>query len=93
MNRLIYLLALTCLVAGSNAALALNNGRYKIVVSSTGQNMDVSGASTADGATVVQYPARTVDGTHFQENGARVLARFVAEGIGEAALPLNSHRR
>ena len=35
----------------------------------------------------------TVDGTHFQENGARILARFVADGIGEASLPLNSHRR
>ncbi len=35
----------------------------------------------------------TVDGTHFQENGARILARFVADGIGEAALPLNTHRR
>jgi lysophospholipase L1-like esterase len=35
----------------------------------------------------------TVDGTHFQENGARILARFVADGIGEAAVPLNSHRK
>ncbi len=35
----------------------------------------------------------TVDGTHFQENGARILARFVADGIGEAGVPLNSHRR
>lgn len=38
-------------------------------------------------------PDGTVDGTHFQENGARILARFVADGIGEASLPLNSHRR
>jgi lysophospholipase L1-like esterase len=30
----------------------------------------------------------TVDGTHFQENGARILARLVAEGIAEAQLPL-----
>jgi len=30
----------------------------------------------------------TVDGTHFQENGARILAGFVAEGIAEADLPL-----
>ncbi len=30
----------------------------------------------------------TVDGTHFQENGARILARFVADGISEAGLPL-----
>jgi lysophospholipase L1-like esterase len=35
----------------------------------------------------------TVDGTHFQENGARILARFVADGIGEASLPLNGHRK
>jgi lysophospholipase L1-like esterase len=35
----------------------------------------------------------TVDGTHFQENGARILARFVADGIGEAGMPLNSYRR
>jgi lysophospholipase L1-like esterase len=35
----------------------------------------------------------TIDGTHFQENGARILARFVADGIGEASLPLNTHRR
>jgi len=35
----------------------------------------------------------TVDGTHFQENGARILARFVADGIGEASVPLNSYRR
>jgi lysophospholipase L1-like esterase len=38
-------------------------------------------------------PDGTIDGTHFQENGARILARFVADGIGEAALPLNSHRK
>jgi lysophospholipase L1-like esterase len=30
----------------------------------------------------------TVDGTHFQENGARILAGFVADGIEEAAVPL-----
>lgn len=35
----------------------------------------------------------SVDGTHFQENGARILARFVADGVGEASLPLDSHRR
>ncbi len=33
-----------------------------------------------------------VDGTHFQENGARFLARFVADGIGEAGLPLAQAR-
>jgi lysophospholipase L1-like esterase len=30
----------------------------------------------------------TVDGTHFQENGARILARLVAEEAREAGLPL-----
>ncbi len=30
----------------------------------------------------------TVDGTHFQENGARLLAGFVAEGIDESGLGL-----
>ena len=30
----------------------------------------------------------TVDGTHFQENGARILAGFVAEGLADANVPL-----
>lgn len=30
----------------------------------------------------------SVDGTHFQEHGARVLAGFVADGVVEAKLPL-----
>lgn len=30
----------------------------------------------------------SVDGTHFQENGARILAGFVADGVREAKLPL-----
>jgi len=34
----------------------------------------------------------TIDGTHFQENGATIMARFVADGIGEAQLPLNGSR-
>jgi lysophospholipase L1-like esterase len=33
----------------------------------------------------------SVDGTHFQEHGARVLAGFVADGIREAKLPLARH--
>jgi lysophospholipase L1-like esterase len=33
-------------------------------------------------------PDGSVDGTHFQENGARILASFVAEGIQDAQLPL-----
>lgn len=32
-----------------------------------------------------------VDGTHFQEHGARVLASLVAEGIQEANLPLAAY--
>ena len=36
-------------------------------------------------------PDDTVDGTHFQENGARHLAGFVAEGISESGLPLASY--
>jgi len=34
----------------------------------------------------------SIDGTHFQENGARVMARFVADGIGEAKLGLSAYR-
>lgn len=30
----------------------------------------------------------SVDGTHFQENGARIMAGFVADGVREAGLPL-----
>jgi len=33
----------------------------------------------------------SVDGTHFQENGARNLARFVSEGLREAATPLAAY--
>ena len=35
----------------------------------------------------------SVDGTHFQENGARILARFVADGIGEAGVMLDIYRK
>lgn len=35
----------------------------------------------------------SVDGTHFQENGARILARFVAEGVAETGMTLNSYRK
>jgi lysophospholipase L1-like esterase len=34
----------------------------------------------------------TIDGTHFQENGAIKLAGFVADGIGEAGLGLDAAR-
>jgi len=34
----------------------------------------------------------TIDGTHFQENGATIMAGFVADGIGEAGLRLDSYR-
>lgn len=33
----------------------------------------------------------SVDGTHFQENGARNLARFVGEGLRDAASPLAAY--
>jgi lysophospholipase L1-like esterase len=33
----------------------------------------------------------SVDGTHFQENGARHLARFVGEGLRDAASPLAAY--
>jgi lysophospholipase L1-like esterase len=33
----------------------------------------------------------SVDGTHFQENGARHLARFVSEGLRETASPLAAY--
>jgi lysophospholipase L1-like esterase len=33
----------------------------------------------------------SVDGTHFQENGARHLARFVSEGLRDAASPLAAY--
>ncbi|WP_308367747.1 GDSL-type esterase/lipase family protein [Microbulbifer sp. TB1203] len=35
----------------------------------------------------------SIDGTHFQENGARNLARFVADGIGEAGMVLDNYRK
>lgn len=35
----------------------------------------------------------TVDGTHFQENGARILAGFVAEGIAQANLGLADYEK
>jgi lysophospholipase L1-like esterase len=35
----------------------------------------------------------TVDGTHFQERGARILAGFVAEGLSVPGLPFGEYRR
>lgn len=35
----------------------------------------------------------SVDGTHFQENGARIMAGFVMDGIGDAGLGPQRHRR
>ncbi len=35
----------------------------------------------------------TVDGTHFQENGARIMAGFVMDGIAEAGLGLARYRK
>jgi lysophospholipase L1-like esterase len=34
----------------------------------------------------------SVDGTHFQENGARILARFVADGLRNFGAPFAAHR-
>jgi len=34
----------------------------------------------------------SIDGTHFQENGATLLAGFVADGLGEAGLGLDAYR-
>jgi len=35
----------------------------------------------------------SIDGTHFQENGARIMATFVADGISEAKLGLAAYRK
>ncbi len=35
---------------------------------------------------------KTIDGTHFQENGARIMAGFVADGVDEAKLGLSVYR-
>jgi lysophospholipase L1-like esterase len=35
----------------------------------------------------------TVDGTHFQENGARILASFIADGLRDIGTPLAAHLR
>jgi lysophospholipase L1-like esterase len=35
----------------------------------------------------------SVDGTHFQENGARILASFVAEGLRDVGTPFAEQRR
>jgi len=36
---------------------------------------------------------QTIDGTHFQENGARIMAGFVADGIDEGKLGLSAYRK
>jgi lysophospholipase L1-like esterase len=38
-------------------------------------------------------PDMTIDGTHFQENGARIMAGFVADGVGEDKLALAAYRK
>jgi lysophospholipase L1-like esterase len=35
----------------------------------------------------------TVDGTHFQENGARIMSSMVADGMAEASLAIDQFRR
>jgi len=36
---------------------------------------------------------QSIDGTHFQENGAHVMAGFVADGLAEAKLGLSGYRK
>ena len=36
---------------------------------------------------------QSIDGTHFQENGARILAGFVADAVDEAKLGLSAYRK
>jgi hypothetical protein len=64
MNGLIRLM-LIGLVAYSNAALAVNNGRYAIVSSLSGLTMDVAARSTADGARILQYTANGATNQQF----------------------------
>jgi hypothetical protein len=64
MNRLICLM-LVGLVAYSDAAMAINNGRYTIVSSLSGLTMDVAAKSTADGAKVLQYTANGATNQQF----------------------------
>ena len=48
-----------------------------------------------DGSTENFFKVNTdnsIDGTHFQENGATIMAGYVADGIGEAGLALDAHR-
>jgi lysophospholipase L1-like esterase len=49
----------------------------------------------ADGTTENFFKVNTdntIDGTHFQENGAIIMAGFVADGIGEGGLGLDAYR-
>ena len=49
----------------------------------------------ADGSTETFFKVNadnTIDGTHFQENGAIKMAGFVADGIGEAGVGFNAYR-
>lgn len=36
---------------------------------------------------------QSIDGTHFQQNGARTMASFVADGVDEAKLGLSAYRK
>lgn len=36
---------------------------------------------------------QSIDGTHFQESGARIMAGFVADGVDEAKLGLSAYRK
>ena len=58
MNRLVVYLIFIGLIVFSDAALAINDGRYTIVSSFSGLTMDVAARSTADGAKILQYTAQ-----------------------------------
>ncbi len=41
----------------------------------------------------LRRPDGSVDGTHFQENGARIMSSMVADGMAEAELPISQLKR
>ena len=61
----------------------------------TWSHLNVICPKPADGSTENFFKVNadnTIDGTHFQENGAIIMAGFVADGIGEAGLGLDAYR-
>jgi hypothetical protein len=78
MLRLIFALVLSL---ASAASWSIDNGRYKIVSSSSGLNMDVAGASTADGAKILQYTARSALNQQFDVVALSDHLPFVDENL------------